>query len=120
MFAPQPPRDDTNDGAGVSQQETLRRQQMMRFGLMIFLLFLLLDNKQAPSDQSTRGGSSEDTSTYSEIPLNAIYSARINAILSQEPSRDVNQNSMNGTGLYRGSWVSFSDLSNGTDGTISR
>lgn len=104
MNAPQPTNDDENQVPNV--QESARRQQMMRFGLLIFLLFLLLDNKQTPGNRVSGGGHPSDNApSYTEIPLNIAYAQKMKSILTSSPHQTVLQKGMNATGLFRGSWA---------------
>lgn len=109
MFAPQAVADDEN-GAEPTGQDNLRRQQVMRFGLIIILLFLLLDNgnqanPQAPNNSKANIG-------HAEIPLADQYSLKIKSIFAQDnPASKYNYvpMPMNSTGLYRGPWKVVTD-----------
>lgn len=105
MFAP-PQQNDTNDNAqqpeNVMGQENARRQQVMRFALMICLLFLLLDNGNQTSKQSG-ANSSNKSDVFTEVPLGDQYSYHIDSILQQQ-AHTGSQKPMNATGLYRGRW----------------
>eukprot|EP01032_Pedospumella_encystans_P012847 gene12847-14830_t len=109
MFAPQAVTDDEN-GVEPTGQDNLRRQQVMRFGLIIILLFLLLDNgnqanTQAPNNSKANIG-------HAEIPLADQYSLKIKSIFAQEsPASNYNYvpMSMNSTGLFRGPWKVITD-----------
>lgn len=104
MFAPQPIANDEN-AAELTGQENLRRQQIMRFGLIICLLFLLLDNgnqvnNQAPTSPKVNSG-------HAEIPLADQYGLKIKSIYEQEyllSNKNVVPSPVNSTGLYRGPW----------------
>ena len=112
MFAPQPIANDEN-AAELTGQENLRRQQIMRFGLIICLLFLLLDNGNQANNQVPTGP--KVNNGHTEIPLADQYGLKIKAIYDQEypPS---NKNSLlapvNSTGLYRGPWKVISNHKN--------
>ena len=108
---PQVPQNqnNANDPAG---QETQRRQQIMRFGLIICLLFLMFDNGGQSSKQPPSTSTKQDE-TNAEIPLNGVYGNRINSILRQQAVHNLGLNvndvlmtppPMNVTGLFRGVW----------------
>ncbi len=105
MFAPVQ-QNGTNDNAqqpeNVLGLENARRQQVMRFALMICLLFLLLDSGNQASKQSS-GNSSSKSEQSTEVPLGDQYSSHIDYILQQQAHMS-SQKPMNATGLYRGRW----------------
>jgi hypothetical protein len=84
---------------------------MLRFGLIIFLLFLMLDSKQPPGNRDSDQSFSEKEE-FAEVPLNAAYGTKINSILNRAPEVRVQEHVMNGTGLYRGTWVATQHLMN--------
>lgn len=112
MFAPQAIGNDEN-GAEPTGQENLRRQQIMRFGLIICLLFLLLDNGNQASNQPP--SNSKAINGHAEIPLADQYSMKIKSIFEQQyPASNKNYvpTSLNSTGLFRGPWKVITDRKN--------
>lgn len=101
MFTPQ-----QNGAIENNQQaengEVARRQQVMRFALLICMLFLFLDNGNQSQKQSTTSNSNRNEAA-TEVPLGDQYTTHINYILQQQ-ANVVDQRPMNATGLYRGRW----------------
>lgn len=105
MFSPQQNGvDDNNQQAenGLGQ-ESARRQQVLRFALIICLLFLFLDSGNQGTGRSSPGNSSKND-FVAEVPLGDQYSAHIDYILQEQPPGGTLP--MNATGLYRGKWES--------------
>jgi hypothetical protein len=100
MFAPQAPVPLNTNNADVGN-EAQRRQQIMRLGLIICFIFLLLDNGSQSGTQGKNGTKSTED-PFSEIPLSAAFTTRVNTLLEQKAV--LRSKPFNATGMYRGEW----------------
>ncbi|KAJ1413439.1 hypothetical protein B484DRAFT_422709, partial [Ochromonadaceae sp. CCMP2298] len=84
-------------------QEQLRRQQIMRLGLVVCLLFLMLDNGAKPAGRVAPPAS---VSYAHGLPLDSTLSQQVRDAL--EPTQGVGMGEIkpfNATGLFRGAWL---------------
>lgn len=112
MFAPQPAAPNAEADGDIGQ-ETQRRQQMLRFGLLMFLLFFMLDNKKQINNSGPTNRPKSDSDLPTEIPLSSQYTQQIQTILADHQPSSVIYN-MNATGLYRGTWQSLRTIDSNT------
>ena len=107
-----------DDGTQMQNSpENLRRQQMVRLVLIMFLLFLVFDTQQPPGNRTPpdNGRSSKRIYQYEEIPINAMYCDKMRSILRANPGLTLARPALNSTGLYRGKWSSTMKMINDTE-----
>jgi len=100
-----------------NENERLRRQQLLRFGLIVCLLFILLDKDTSTSNNLRSSTATSTASQYAyndKVRLKDEYNEKLNLILTAaaNPALQVvpgsNSNSpkahLNITSFYRGLW----------------
>lgn len=94
-------------GTNGTEQEQARRQQILRLGLMICLIFFLLDgNSYANVPNEVRGNSSKRL----DQPLDAIRLSNRDLFDTKTvllPLRTTDFSKQNATGMFKGSWKTF-------------
>lgn len=94
-------------GTNGMEQEQARRQQILRLGLMICLIFFLLDgNSYANAPNEVRGNSSKRI----DQPLDAIRLSNRDLFDTKTvllPLRTADFTKQNATGMFKGSWKTF-------------
>lgn len=114
MFTP-PQNFATENNQQAENGEAARRQQVMRFALLICMLFLFLDNGNQSQKQPTTSNSNRNDAA-TEVPLGDQYTTHVSYILQQQ-THSMDQRPMNATGLYRGRWDNAAKSTSGSTTT---
>lgn len=105
----------------IVDNERMRRQQLMRFTLIICLLFLLLSNDNTSYRNKNNSNPVSKADVVNKIYLKEEYNKKLNNILldnykiiqNHDPTNYIIKNAysfpINVTGLYRGAWIEMID-----------